>query len=199
MNAGVLFGGVWSRKERLSPPGRGTITIAALFPAGLYSRLKSHSNPGKVRGIPKGESVELPARPAFYCGRPKARSAFSLIREVYGDSGDAAADPPRLSLFPPAQYFMEQSRLVPLSARQAPVFNVALEPGCRDNRPIRRASKGGGHRPDAGSRHGGKRNPEARRRAAFRIHQIKLRSWPEAGGPPSAPLPPCARKGSGEI
>ena len=138
LNDDVLFGQVWSREEQLSPRDRSMITIAALFSAGLYPQLKSHLAIGRDHGITKQEAVEIVTQLAFYCGWPKAWSTFPLIREVYGESGDEAVDPAKLSAFPVggkndafAQYFIGQSYLAPLSAQQVPVFNVTFEPGCR--------------------------------------------------------------------
>ena len=148
LNDDVLFGQVWSREEQLSPRDRSMITIAALFSAGLYPQLKSHLAIGRDHGITKQEAVEIVTQLAFYCGWPKAWSTFPLIREVYGESGDEAVDPAKLSAFPVggkndafAQYFIGQSYLAPLSAQQVPVFNVTFEPGCRNNWHIHRAAK----------------------------------------------------------
>lgn len=149
LNDDVLFGEVWSREEHLSPRDRSMVTIAALFSAGLYPQLKSHLALGKDHGITRQEAVEIITQLAFYCGWPKAWSAFPLIREVYGE--DDGIDPRRLSCFPLgekndafAPYFIGQSYLAPLSTQQVPVFNVTFEPGCRNNWHIHHASSGGG-------------------------------------------------------
>ncbi|GFI02633.1 hypothetical protein IMSAGC005_01464 [Lachnospiraceae bacterium] len=83
LNDDILLGEVWSREEQLSARDRSMITIAALFSAGLYPRLKSHLVLGKEHGITKEEAVEIVTQLAFYCGWPKAWSTFELIREVY--------------------------------------------------------------------------------------------------------------------
>lgn len=85
LNDDVLFGKVWSREKELSPRDRSMITIAALFSAGLFPKLKSHLTLGKEHGITKEEAVEIVTQLAFYCGWPKAWSTFPIIREVYGD------------------------------------------------------------------------------------------------------------------
>lgn len=85
LNDDVLFGEVWSREDKLSARDRSMITIAALFSAGLYPQLKSHLALGKEHGITKEEAVEIVTQLAFYCGWPKAWSAFPLIQEVYGE------------------------------------------------------------------------------------------------------------------
>ena len=152
LNDDVLFGEVWSREKELSPRDRSLITIAALFSAGLYPQLKAHLEIGKKHGISKSEAVELVTQLAFYCGWPKAWSAFPLIREVYGDEGNGSVSAPSyLSAFPIgekndayAQYFIGQSYLAPLSLEQVPVYNVTFEPGCRNNWHIHHAKSGGG-------------------------------------------------------
>ena len=149
LNDDVLFGEVWSREDKLSPRDRSMVTIAALFSAGLYPQLKSHFALGKEHGVTRTEAVEIVTQLAFYCGWPKAWSAFPLIAEVYGEEeGVPAKD---LSVFPVgekndafAQYFIGQSYLAPVSTTQVPVFNVTFEPGCRNNWHIHHAKSGGG-------------------------------------------------------
>ena len=149
LNDDVLFGEVWSREDKLSPRDRSMVTIAALFSAGLYPQLKSHLALGKEHGVTRTEAVEIVTQLAFYCGWPKAWSAFPLIAEVYGEDEDAPAKD--LSVFPVgqkndafAQYFIGQSYLAPVSTTQVPVFNVTFEPGCRNNWHIHHAKSGGG-------------------------------------------------------
>lgn len=152
LNDDVLFGEVWSREERLSARDRSLITIAALFSAGQYPQLKSHLLLGKEHGITKQEAVETITQLAFYCGWPKAWSAFPLLQEVYGEEESPTDGVPyNLSVFPVgqpntayAQYFIGQSYLAPVSTEQVPVFNVTFEPGCRNNWHIHHAKSGGG-------------------------------------------------------
>ncbi len=84
LNDDVLFGEVWAREQELSPRDRSMITIAALFSAGQYPQLKAHLEIGKEHGITKQEAVEMITHLAFYCGWPKAWSAFPLVEEVFG-------------------------------------------------------------------------------------------------------------------
>lgn len=149
LNDDVLFGQVWSREEQLSARDRSMVTIAALFSAGLYPQLKSHLVLGKEHGVTKTEAVEIVTQLAFYCGWPKAWSAFPMIEEVYG-SVDGNEERP-LSAFPIgeknaafAQYFIGQSYLAPIATEQIPVFNVTFEPACRNNWHIHHAKSGGG-------------------------------------------------------
>lgn len=152
LNDDVLFGEVWSREKQLSARDRSMITIAALFSAGLYPQLKSHLVLGKEHGITKQEAVETITQLAFYCGWPKAWSAFPLIQEVYSEEENPLDGvPSNLSVFPVGQpntafakYFIGQSYLAPVSTEQIPIFNVTFEPGCRNNWHIHQAKNGGG-------------------------------------------------------
>ena len=85
LNDDVLFGEVWSREDKLSLRDRSMITISALMAQGLYPQLKSHLILGKKHGVTKMEVVEMITQLAFYCGWPKAWTAFGLVKEVYGD------------------------------------------------------------------------------------------------------------------
>ena len=155
LNDDVLFGQVWSRETELSRRDRSLVTIAALFSAGQYPQLKSHLTLGKENGITKLEAVEAITQLAFYCGWPKAWSAFPLIEEVYGD-GSIEADiptgvPADLSVFPIGKpndayacFFSGKSYLASLSLEPVPIFNVTFEPGCRNNWHVHRAESGGG-------------------------------------------------------
>jgi len=82
LNDDVLFGEVWAREKELSLRDRSMITIASLLTAGQYPQLKSHLALGKENGIQKEEVVEIITQLAFYCGWPKAWSAFPLIEEI---------------------------------------------------------------------------------------------------------------------
>ena len=88
LNDDILFGGVWSREDKLSSRDRSLITISALFAQGLYPQLKSHIAIRKEHGLTKEELVETFTQLAFYCGWPKAWSAIPMIEEVYGDDKD---------------------------------------------------------------------------------------------------------------
>lgn len=85
LNDDVLFGEIWSREDKLSLRDRSMITISALMAEGMFPQLKSHLILGKKHGITKEEAVEIVTHLAFYCGWPKAWSAFPLIDEVYKD------------------------------------------------------------------------------------------------------------------
>ncbi|MBQ9263851.1 MAG: carboxymuconolactone decarboxylase family protein [Clostridia bacterium] len=152
LNDDVLFGQVWARETELSARDRSMVTIAALFSAGLYPQLKAHLALGKDHGITRQEAVEIVTQLAFYCGWPKAWSAFPLIAEAYGEGEDREdGAPSQLSVFPVgkkndayARYFIGQSYLAPLTTQQVPTFNVTFEPACRNHWHIHHAAQGGG-------------------------------------------------------
>lgn len=146
LNDDVLFGEIWARETELSLRDRSLITISALLSAGQYPQLKSHLQIGKEHGLTKKEVVETITQLAFYCGWPKAWSAFPLVEEVYGKE-DGELD---LSVFPIGEknpfgeHFIGQSYLACLSDKQIPIFNVTFEPGCRNHWHIHHAKTGGG-------------------------------------------------------
>ncbi len=149
LNDDVLFGEVWSREDKMSLRDRSIATISALMVQGLFPQLKAHFILGKKHGVTKEEAVEIVTQLAFYCGWPKAWSAFPLIEEVYGNEetknehgGVFGQGEPNVNF---AQYFTGKSYLKPL-AKTDNVFiaNVTFEPGCRNNWHIHHATKNGG-------------------------------------------------------
>lgn len=149
LNDDVLFGEVWSREDKMSLRDRSIATISALMAQGLFPQLKAHFILGKKHGVTKEEAVEIVTQLAFYCGWPKAWSAFPLIEEVYGNEetknehgGVFGQGEPNVNF---AQYFTGKSYLKPL-AKTDNVFiaNVTFEPGCRNNWHIHHATKNGG-------------------------------------------------------
>ncbi len=148
LNDDVLFGEVWSREDKLSLRDRSMITISALMAQSLYPQLKSHLILGKKHGITKLEVVEMITQLAFYCGWPKAWSAFELVKEVYGDDENQHGGVFGLGEANEkyAKYFIGKSYLNPLVSKDSPLFmaNVTFEPGCRNNWHIHHSSKSGG-------------------------------------------------------
>lgn len=105
--------------------------ISALTAQGLYPQLKSHFILGKKHGVTKQEAVEIVTQLAFYCGWPKARSAFALIKEVYGDEetkeehgGVFGQGEPNVNY---AQYFVGNSYLKPLTNRKGKMKNGKIK------------------------------------------------------------------------
>jgi len=80
----VLFGDVWKRPE-LSPRDRSLITCAALVTNGSTEQLLGHLAIGKQNGLTETELKELIIHLAFYAGWPRAMSAMTLAKDVFGD------------------------------------------------------------------------------------------------------------------
>lgn len=73
LNDDVLFGEIWSRKDKLSVRDRSIVTVVALVSSGILdSSLKFHLNNAKDCGVTKEEIVEVLTHAAFYVGWPKA-------------------------------------------------------------------------------------------------------------------------------
>jgi alkylhydroperoxidase/carboxymuconolactone decarboxylase family protein YurZ/quercetin dioxygenase-like cupin family protein len=141
LNDEVLFGQVWSREEELSARDRSLVTIVSLIAGGNFEQLKFHLQKGKDNGLSKQEIAEIITHQAFYSGWPKAWSAFSIAKVVYGEGDEKRAFSP---LFPLgekneafAKYFIGQSylkMLVPLDNNvDVSVANVSFEPSCHNN------------------------------------------------------------------
>lgn len=91
LNDDVLFGEVWSREDELSARDRSMITIAALVSGGNFEQLRAHLTLGRAHGITREEIAGMLTHLAFYCGWPKAWSAFTLAKEIFGDDPDSKA------------------------------------------------------------------------------------------------------------
>ncbi|AGK54407.1 carboxymuconolactone decarboxylase family protein [Bacillus sp. 1NLA3E] len=85
LNDDVLFGQVWSRETELSSRDRSMITVSALLSGGNFEQLQGHMMKAKANGVTKEELVEVITHLAFYCGWPKAWSAFNIAKEIYKD------------------------------------------------------------------------------------------------------------------
>ena len=79
----VLFGDVWERTE-LSKRDRSLITIAALITNGSTEQLRSHLARAKDNGLSEAELKEVIIHLAFYAGWPRAMSAVTVAKEVFG-------------------------------------------------------------------------------------------------------------------
>lgn len=84
LNDDVLFGEVWSRENELSARDRSVVTISVLVSGGDFEQLRSHLEKGRENGIMESEIVEIITHIAFYAGWPKAWSAFTIAKEIYG-------------------------------------------------------------------------------------------------------------------
>ena len=85
LNDDVLFGEVWSREDALSAHDRSMITVAGLMGAGNIAQLEAHIPLAKAHGVTKDEMVEVITQMAFYCGWPRAWSAFAIAKKTYGE------------------------------------------------------------------------------------------------------------------
>ncbi len=80
----VLFGQVWSRTEELSARDRSLITIASLVSAGNIEQLNGHIPLGLANGLTEDEITEAITHVAFYAGWPRAVSALTLAKQLFG-------------------------------------------------------------------------------------------------------------------
>jgi 4-carboxymuconolactone decarboxylase len=79
----VLFGDVWERTE-LSKRDRSLITVAALIAGGNTEQLKNHLVRAKDNGLTEAELKEVIIHLAFYAGWPRAMSAITVAKNVFG-------------------------------------------------------------------------------------------------------------------
>ena len=79
----VLFGDVWARPE-LSPRDRSLITVASLITGGSTEQLRGHLQRAKDNGLSETELKEVIVHLAFYAGWPRAMSAITVAKEVFG-------------------------------------------------------------------------------------------------------------------
>ena len=80
----VLFGDIWARPE-LSARERSLITVAALITGGNTEQLTGHLQRAKDNGLTETELKEVITHLAFYAGWPKAMSAITVAKQVFGD------------------------------------------------------------------------------------------------------------------
>jgi len=85
----VLFGQVWTRPE-LSPRDRSLVTVAALTTAGNTEQLTYHLGLARQNGVTETELIEAITHLAFYAGWPRAMSAMTVARQVFGNGSPAA-------------------------------------------------------------------------------------------------------------
>lgn len=89
LNDEVLFGEVWSRKDKLSLKMRSVVTITALISKGIVdSSLACHLAAARKNGVMRTEMAEILTHLAFYSGWPNAWAAFRMAKEVYADDGE---------------------------------------------------------------------------------------------------------------
>jgi 4-carboxymuconolactone decarboxylase len=81
----VLFSQVWTRPG-LSARDRSLITVAALTTAGNTEQLTYHLGLARQNGVTETELTEAITHLAFYAGWPRAMSAMTVARQVFGSS-----------------------------------------------------------------------------------------------------------------
>jgi 4-carboxymuconolactone decarboxylase len=80
----VLFGQVWSRTE-LSRKQRSLVTVSVLAALGATEQLTYHLDLAKQNGNTETELKEAITQIAFYAGWPRAISAMTVAKQVFGD------------------------------------------------------------------------------------------------------------------
>jgi 4-carboxymuconolactone decarboxylase len=79
----VPFGDIWERTE-LSKRDRSLITVAALITNGSTEQLKHHLVRAKDNGLSEAELKEVIIHLSFYAGWPRAMSAVTVAKEIFG-------------------------------------------------------------------------------------------------------------------
>jgi 4-carboxymuconolactone decarboxylase len=79
----VLFDEVWERPG-LSKRDRSLITVAALLAGGNAEQLNFHLGFAKQNGATEEELIEAITHLAFYAGWPRAMSAMTVAKKVFG-------------------------------------------------------------------------------------------------------------------
>lgn len=80
----VLFDEVWERPG-LSKRDRSLITVTALLVGGNVDQLRFHLRFAVQNGVTPEELIEAITQLAFYAGWPKAMSAMTIAKELFGD------------------------------------------------------------------------------------------------------------------
>jgi 4-carboxymuconolactone decarboxylase len=83
----VLFAQVWERPE-LAKRDRSLITVAALLAGGNTEQLTFHLAFAKQNGLTETELKEAITHLAFYAGWPRAMSAMSVAKQVFGTTAE---------------------------------------------------------------------------------------------------------------
>ena len=79
----VLFGQVWPRTE-LPPKERSLVTVSVLAALGASEQLAYHLGLAKQNGNTETELKEAITHIAFYAGWPRAMSAMTVAKQVFG-------------------------------------------------------------------------------------------------------------------
>jgi 4-carboxymuconolactone decarboxylase len=79
----VLFADVWNRTE-LGARDRSLITVAALVAGGDADQLRYHLGRARENAVSESELIEAITHLAFYAGWPKAMTAITVAKDVFG-------------------------------------------------------------------------------------------------------------------
>jgi 4-carboxymuconolactone decarboxylase len=85
----IVFGDIWARPE-LAARDRSLITVAALITNGSTEQLRGHLARARANGLTETELKEVIIHLAFYAGWPRAMSALTVAREVFGTQPPAS-------------------------------------------------------------------------------------------------------------
>jgi alkylhydroperoxidase/carboxymuconolactone decarboxylase family protein YurZ/quercetin dioxygenase-like cupin family protein len=137
-NDDILFDEVWANPA-LSPKERSLITVSSLITNGVFdSSFVFHLGKAKENGVSKEEIASIITHLSFYCGWPKAWSAFRIAKDIWTEE-TLAIKPPKDALFPIgeenlnyAKYFTGKSYLHALSTEGIVAFHVTFEPASRN-------------------------------------------------------------------
>jgi alkylhydroperoxidase/carboxymuconolactone decarboxylase family protein YurZ/quercetin dioxygenase-like cupin family protein len=138
LNDDVLFGQVWSREVELSPRDRSMITVAALISGGNFEQLPNHLKLARENGLTKAEITEIITQLAFYCGWPKAWSAFNLAKDIFAVDNTVE----RSTVFPKGELIRSDNFIgntylhilvKPEEGNGVTIANVTFSPGARNN------------------------------------------------------------------
>ena len=86
----VLFDEVWERPG-LSKRDRSLITVTALLVDGNVDQLRFHLPFAVQNGVTQEELIEAITHLAFYAGWPKAMSAMTIAKELFGEGQKTSA------------------------------------------------------------------------------------------------------------
>jgi 4-carboxymuconolactone decarboxylase len=80
----TLFGDIWERPE-VSKRDRSLITVTALITSGSTEQLSGHLARARENGVTDAELKETITHLALYAGWPRAMSAITVAKTVFGD------------------------------------------------------------------------------------------------------------------
>ncbi|WP_045823929.1 carboxymuconolactone decarboxylase family protein [Williamsia herbipolensis] len=80
----LVFGDIWERPE-LNKRDRSLVTVTALISGGHTEQLPGHIQRALDNGVTREEIVETITHLAFYAGWPRAMSAITVAKKVFGE------------------------------------------------------------------------------------------------------------------